>query len=355
MTTGYVYDPIFLKHTLKGHPENAQRLAAIMAGLEEHDLLEVLHKIPSRAATKDEIKLVHRDLYIKQIKEISRFNGRYFDADTYTNRYTYSAAAVAAGSLIDLTLAVLEGEVANGFALVRPPGHHATYETAKGFCIFNNIALATQIACQQPGIERIAIVDFDVHHGNGTQDFSEEAPHILFISSHQYPLFPGTGGLQEIGRGEGRGTVVNLPLPAGVGDVGFRTLYTDVVIPMLQRFQPHLMLVSAGYDAHWRDPLAGLSLSLMGFAWIGQALVSVAEALCEGRIIFTLEGGYDLDVLSLGVVNTVKALLGRDDFVDPIGHSPWDEPDITERLAVIKDLHNMLSSDSAPSSGSMAT
>jgi acetoin utilization deacetylase AcuC-like enzyme len=351
MTTGYVYDPIFLKHTQKGHPENAQRLAAIMAELEENDLLDELDKIPSRVATPDELTCVHRDLYIKQIKEISRYNGRYFDADTYTNRYTYSAATVAAGSMIDLTQAMLEGEIKNGFALVRPPGHHATYDAAKGFCIFNNIALAAQIASQQSDIERVAIVDFDVHHGNGTQDFSEEAPHILFISSHQYPLFPGTGSLQEIGRNAGQGTVINLPLSAGVGDGGFRRLYTDVVAPAVRRFQPQLMLVSAGYDAHWRDPLAGLSLSLTGFAWLSQMLVDLAEALCDGRIIFTLEGGYDLEVLSLGVANTIKSLLGREDFADPIGESPWEEPDITEYLAAVKELHgSALFKDSALSS-----
>ena len=341
VTSGYIYDPIFLKHTQPGHPESAQRLQAILAKLESSSLLASLQHIPSRAATLEELSYVHPVSYIQQIKEISQSGGGHLDPDTYTTPETYDAAATAVGSLIDLTLAVIDDQLKNGFALVRPPGHHALPNRAMGFCIFSNVAIAAKAAQLQRDLERVAIVDFDVHHGNGTQAIFEEEPSVLYISSHQYPYYPGTGSLKEIGQGKGKGTIVNFPLPGGVGDKGFQTLYTEVLIPVMRQFKPQLIIVSAGYDCHWNDPLADLGLSLTGIAWISQALVNLANELCAGKIVFALEGGYNLKVLRLGVANSIKALLDRDDFTDPLGESPRHEPDLKEYLAEIKRIHRL--------------
>jgi len=341
MSTGYTYDPIFLKHTYPGHPEGAQRLEAIQQGLDKADLWSNLHQIPSRAATEEELSYVHPASYQAQIKTISENGGGFLDPDTYTTAYSYQAAVVAVGSLIDLTLAVLDGELTNGFALIRPPGHHATHDRAMGFCLFNNIAIAAKVAQHQRGIERLAIVDFDVHHGNGTQDILEADPKALFFSTHQYPHYPGSGRADELGQGEARGTKINFPLPAGVGDEGFKQLYLEVLIPIMRRFQPQFLLISAGYDAHWDDPLANLGLTLSGMAWISQTLVELAEEMCHGRIVFVLEGGYHLDVLSHGVNNSIRALLKRTDFTDPLGQSLWPEPDMSTYIQEMKALHKL--------------
>jgi len=341
ITTGYVYDPIFLKHTQPGHPESAQRLKAILAELESSGVLASLRQIPSRAATLEELSYVHPISHIERAKQISQAGGGYFDPDTYATRDTYDAAVTAVGSLIDLTLAVIDGQVNDGFAFIRPPGHHAMPDGAMGFCIFSNVAIAAKAVQLQRGLERVAIVDFDVHHGNGTQAIFEADPTVLYTSTHQYPHYPGTGSLREIGRGKGEGFTVNFPLPAGVGDGGFQKIYTEALIPVMRRFNPQLILVSAGYDCHWNDPLASLGLSLTGMAWISQTLVKLAEEVCTGKIVFALEGGYNLDVLSVGVANSVKALLGRDDFTDPLGKSPRREPDLTEYLAEVKKIHHI--------------
>ncbi len=339
--TGYGYDPIFLKHTQRGHPESDRRLEAIMAKLRSSGLLELLEQIPSRAATMEELTYIHPTQYVERIQALSEAGGGHLDPDTYTTSDTYAAAAVAAGSLIDLTLAVVAGELKNGFAFVRPPGHHAMPDRGMGFCIFNNVAIAAKAAQKQRDIERIAIVDFDVHHGNGTQAVFEKDPRVLYHSSHQYPYYPGTGSLREVGYDEGKGTIINFPLPSGTGDESFQALYREVLIPAMRRFDPQLILVSAGYDNHWEDMLASLGLSLTGQTWISQTLITLAEELCEGKIVFTLEGGYNLHVLEEGVANSVKALLGRDDFVDSIGKSPQREPDLTEYLKEVKKIHNI--------------
>ncbi len=340
MNTGYVYDPIFLKHTYFGHPENAQRLEAIDQALHKADLWSSLQQVPSRRATEDELGYIHPGPYQSQIKTISQRGGGMLDMDTYTTAESYPAAATAAGSLIDLTLAVLEERLKNGFALVRPPGHHAVSNRAMGFCLFSNIAIAAK-AAQRRGIERIAIVDFDVHHGNGTQDVLNTDPNVLFFSTHQYPHYPGTGRADELGLGEAKGTMVNFPLSVGVGDAGFKQLYTEILIPLIRRFEPQLILVSAGYDCHWDDPLAQLGLTLRGLAWISQTLIDLAKELCQGKIVFTLEGGYHLEVLGHGVSNSIKALLGRADFTDPLGESPWPEPNLRTYIKEMKRLHKL--------------
>lgn len=341
MPTGYVFDEICTKHNLAGHPENARRLTAVMDYLANANLLPALTPAPCRPASREELLRCHHPRYIQLVEETSRGGGGMLDPDTYTNEFSYEAAIKSVGGLIDLTAAVLEGKLDNGFALVRPPGHHATYSRAMGFCLFANVALAARAARFDYGLERVAIIDFDVHHGNGTQAILDEDPSILFVSSHQYPYYPGTGALGEIGRGEARGTKVNLPLKPYVGDAGFSQLYGEVVFPLLRRFQPELILVSAGFDAHWDDPLASLGLSLTGYHWLTRRLVDLAGELCAGRIVFTLEGGYNLQVLAPGVGNVFRVLLGQAELDDPLGLSPWPEPDVVGLLAELKRSHNL--------------
>jgi acetoin utilization deacetylase AcuC-like enzyme len=267
------------------------------------------------------------------------------DGDTYVSAGSYQAALMAAGGLIEAVGAVLDGRVDNAFALVRPPGHHAmpgqSVSHGNGFCLLNNVAIAAQAARLDRGVERVLIVDFDVHHGNGTQAMTEADPTIGFISTHQYPYYPGTGAARDIGRGPGEGTVVNIPLSPGMGDGIFRQVYEQVVIPVARRFAPGLILVSAGYDAHWDDPLAGLGLSLTGYAWIARTLVKLAGDLCGGRIVFTLEGGYHLDVLGYGVLNTFHALLGDDAVEDPLGPLRLPEPNVGDYVAALRELHGL--------------
>ncbi len=339
--TGYVYDPLFLKHTQPHHPESARRLEVILSRLEADDLLSAMQEIPVRQATPEELTSVHPEPFIRRVEDISRSGGGMLDPDTYANEFTYPAAVTAAGSLIELTLSVLDGRVNNGYALIRPPGHHATRTQSMGFCIFNNVALAAQVAHLVRRLERVAIVDFDVHHGNGTQDIFEEDAGVFYISTHQHPLYPGTGGLRETGRGKGKGYTLNLPLPAGVGDEGFNRLYREIIFPLLHRFQPQLLLISAGYDAHWNDPLSDMGLSLTGLARISQMLVEQAQTLCQGRIVFTLEGGYHPVALSIGVANSIKALLGRSDFLDPLGKATVPEPDLHDYLQEVKKIHRL--------------
>ncbi len=222
LLTGIAYNPIFLKHDQPGHPENAKRLESILNELEKKDLLDKVSQLKSRSAETDEIKVCHTNEYIEYVKEFCENGGGYLDPDTYSNSYSFNAAVTAVGSSIDLTKAVIRGDLKNGFALLRPPGHHALSNRSMGFCLFGNIAIAAKVALTQPGIKKVAIVDFDVHHGNGTQALVGDDPNILFISTHQYPFYPGTGSIREIGNGKAEGTIINIPLQAGVGDNGFQ-------------------------------------------------------------------------------------------------------------------------------------
>jgi acetoin utilization deacetylase AcuC-like enzyme len=250
---------------------------------------------------------------------------------------------MAAGGLVEATRAVLDGDVDNAFGLVRPPGHHALHARGMGFCLFNNVAVAARYALAERGLHRVLILDFDVHHGNGTQDEFEADPSVLYISTHQYPHYPMTGTLEETGRRDGRGSVVNVPLHGGIGDMGFSRIFTEVVGPVAWRFQPELILVSAGYDAHWDDPLASMLLSIAGYTAIARALRELAEELCAGRLVFTLEGGYHLQALAYAILNTFGVLLGDDEWplVDPLGPSPHRERPADDVIARVKQIHSL--------------
>ncbi len=341
MTTGYVYDPLYLAHNLPGHPEHAGRLQRIMTVLEERGMLSRLTAIAPRPATVEELQRVHTRGHIDNVRSMSERGGGHLDPDTYVNASSYQAACVAAGGLLAAVEALLDGRIDNGFALLRPPGHHALSNRAMGFCLFNNVAVAARHALTLAGVERVWIADFDVHHGNGTQAMFERDPDVYYFSTHQYPFYPGSGHWQEVGGGAGAGTVLDVPLPAGAGDAGMGRVYAELVWPLVRRFRPALILVSAGYDAHWQDPLAAMQLSLAGYAALADELVEMARQLCGGRILFVLEGGYHLDVLAYGVLNTFYALLGDPTRVDPLGAARRGEPDITSLLQALKALHHL--------------
>ena len=341
MSTAYVYHPIYLAHDLPSHPENARRLQRILDTLEREGVLARLVHLEPRPATIEELTRVHRAEHVARVEKKAQAGGGYLDSDTYMTADSFEAACMAAGGLVRAVEAVLSGEITNGFALVRPPGHHATPERSMGFCIFNNVAVGARAALASGDAERVLIVDFDVHHGNGTQAIFERDPAVFYVSTHQYPFYPGTGDWREIGFGEGEGTVLDVPLPVGVGDAGFAQVFAELVWPLAERFDPDLILVSAGYDAHWNDPLAFMNLSLTGYAWLGQDLVKMAGQLCDGRIVFALEGGYQLDVLAYGVLNACSAMLGEDMISDPFGPSPQAERPIDALIAQLAEVHGL--------------
>jgi acetoin utilization deacetylase AcuC-like enzyme len=343
MATGYVYEPIYLEHDLPGHPENQRRLRTILSVLEQYQMLERLTKIPAEPVSPERLERVHSSRYVEQVQQLARRGGGHLDMDTYVRPASYDAALMAAGGLVEATRCVLEGEVANAFALVRPPGHHALRSRGMGFCLFNNVAIAARYALSEHGVERVLIVDFDVHHGNGTQDEFDSDPDVMFISTHQYPHYPGTGHWRETGQGAGAGSIFNVPLGGGVGDEGFARILEEVVAAAAWRFQPQLILVSAGYDAHWDDPLASLQLSIGGYTAVAQALKDLADDLCDGRLVLTLEGGYLPKALSYSILNSFAALLGDEEWglVDPLGPSPYRESPVDEVIARVLQAHGM--------------
>jgi len=347
LTTAYCYDPLFLEHDLPGHPESRVRLERVLRTLTDEGLLARMTPIQPRPAAFDLLTRIHQEPYLAALKHLAARGGGQIDADTYVGSRSYDVAVLAAGGVIELVRAVLSGRTRNGIALVRPPGHHATSESGMGFCLINNIAAAAQAALDGegsavPALKRVMIVDWDVHHGNGTQDIFYDSSQVLFFSTHQYPYYPGSGHWREIGDGAGRGYTVNVPLPAGVGDTGFARIYDEVLTPTAERFQPELILVSAGYDAHWDDPLAGLRLSLDGFWHLAKAVVALADKLCQGRLVVTLEGGYNLAVLSHGVADTCRVLLGDNaPGPDPLGPSAWPKHPIDDVLRAVRQIHGL--------------
>lgn len=342
MATAYVYHPLYLAHRLRGHPERPERLERVMETLEREEMLERLVELEPAPATEAEIELVHSADHLRRVQQVAARGGGHLDPDTYVNERSYEAAMLAVGGVNTALRAVLRGEIDNAFCLVRPPGHHATPDRGMGFCLFNNVAVATRVVQQQNGLERVLIVDFDVHHGNGTQDIFSQDPSVLYFSTHQYGFFyPGTGHWRETGRRQGEGTTLNVPLPAGVGDAGYTAVFRSLLWPVAERFRPQLLLVSAGFDAHWSDSLASMQLSLTGYAHLVHELCAIAQALCDGRVVFALEGGYHLDVLAFGVLNTFYALLGDDKIVDPIGPSPTDEVSVEQLVTELCQFHKL--------------
>ena len=344
MKVGFVYDPIYLKHDTGQHVENARRLEAIISHLEQTGLKQQLTPIKPRPATVEELSLVHHEQYISYIREVAQKGGGWLDADTVMSPNSYDAALYATGGVIEATEAVMNGEVASAFALIRPPGHHATPQRAMGFCLFNNVAVATKYALARYGLERILIIDFDVHHGNGTQEAFYDNPQVLYVSTHLYPFYPGTGGIDETGSGEAEGTTINIPLPSGCGDAEYEQVFAQIAAPAAKRFKPQLILASAGYDPHWTDELALMQVSVSGFARVVKIVKELADELCNGRLVFSLEGGYNLAALAASVKATFDVLLGNTDIEDRLGPPPnrIAAPDLTQLIKAIKEINTLL-------------
>lgn len=299
---GYLYDDIFLAHQMPpGHPESSDRLKAINDALRKSSCWEDLIHIDPKKAGKEDILAVHTGPYYERVL---KFTG-YFDADTYISDRSVEAAHVAAGAVVDAVRHCRDGKIDRAFCAVRPPGHHAEKDRAMGFCIFNNVAIGARYA-QKLGYSRVFIVDFDVHHGNGTQHIFEEDDSVFYFSTHEFPHYPGTGGDMERGRGRGTGFTYNIPMHHGSGDKDFYSAYHDYLPPKVRDFGPDIILVSAGYDLHARDPLAGLRVTNEGIRSIVRSIIGSCPSVPQ---VFCLEGGYNLFSLSDSVVITIEELL----------------------------------------------
>lgn len=305
MTVSVVRDPIYAAHDPgAGHPESPARVRAIDAALRASDL--ALHEIPARPATREELARVHTPAYLDQLHAL-RGRSASLDPDTHLSPRSVDAALAAAGGTIELVRAVARGEAPPGLALVRPPGHHALGDRAMGFCLINNVAVAAQALRAEGLAERIAIYDFDVHHGNGTEAIFYGDPNVLYCSTHQWPFYPGTGARDDTGRGRGEGATLNVPLPEGTGDARMIEVTLDVLGPRLVDFAPDLILISAGFDPYEDDPLGGFQVTVSGFRELALRWRDLAERLTGGKIAGVLEGGYDLDGLGASVTALLEA------------------------------------------------
>jgi acetoin utilization deacetylase AcuC-like enzyme len=339
MTTAIINNPLQATHDEPSHVECAARLDAIVSALDKSGLRADLVELVAQPASEAQILAVHERRLLEFLRAAASRDPQWLGPDTYIMPGSWDAARMAAGAAATAVEAVLTGRVTNAFALIRPPGHHATPSQPMGFCLLNNIAIAARHALDTLGIERVAIVDFDVHHGNGTQDCFYDDGRVLFCSTHASPLYPGTGAVDDVGLEDGYGTTLNLPLPYQTGDVGFQQIYDQVLLPALRRFAPQLILVSAGYDAHWDDPLGPLALSINGYAALTQRLAALADEQCGGKLVLVLEGGYSQAALAGGVIASLHVLLGRDPGIDPLGPASRAEPDISMLIRRVLDRH----------------
>jgi len=343
MKTGYVYDPIFLKHDAGEHPENRGRLEAIVRHLEETGLADELALVKPRAATADELALVHDKRYIAAVKGLCEKGGGWLDTDTFASIRSYEAATYAAGGLLEALDKIFSGELNYAFGLVRPPGHHALSRQAMGFCLFNNIAVAARYATYKYELDRVMIIDFDVHHGNGTQEIFYSNHRVSYLSVHQSPHYPGTGDIKESGRGMGRGTNVNIPLPAGCGDIEYLRAFREVIEPFARRFKPELILVSAGYDVLGEDSTGSMEVTAPGIAKITAIIKGLADELCQGRLLFSLEGGYELKSLASSIAATFYVLTDSRKAEAMMDEPPHrlGAPDIDDIIAEVREVHQL--------------
>ncbi|MGA2260386.1 MAG: histone deacetylase [Acidobacteriota bacterium] len=305
---GFLIDDRFRLHkTGSRHPESPHRLDCIQQALDDLGAAERWRRIEARAARPDQLEMVHRRTYIERVKRASEMAPSFLDMDTPVSAASFEIALLATGSVLACVDAICAGEIDRAFSFVRPPGHHAEPDRAMGFCLFNNVALAAAHLRLEHKLDRVAIVDIDVHHGNGTQASFYGDPNVLFISTHQYPFYPGTGDIRQIGIQDGWGYTLNFPLPAGTGDSVFVPIYSRIVSSVLDQYRPQFILVSAGFDALLGDPLGGLCVSAAGFASVAASLSKAADRCCGGRICFVLEGGYS----SAGLQECTKAVMAE--------------------------------------------
>ncbi len=343
MKVGLVYDPIYLEHDTGDHVENAVRLEQTIELLEKSGVKQQLVEVPPEPASVEDLLSVHSAEHIARIEEVAKSGRGWLDADTVVSTGSYQAALYAAGGVLKATEAVMSGKVDSAFALVRPPGHHATRREAMGFCLFNNIAIAARQSIRKHDLNRVLIVDFDVHHGNGTQDTFYSDPRVLYFSVHQHPLYPGTGEVGEVGLGWGQDTIVNVPLPPWCGDDQYLQVFQQILVPAARRFRPEIIMVSAGYDAHWADEISLMQVTISGFSQMASILKQLASELCQGRLVFALEGGYHISALAYSVKATLEILLGKLQIEDPLGKSAYGRkaPEIKGILQEVKTAHKL--------------
>jgi acetoin utilization deacetylase AcuC-like enzyme len=319
----FFYPENHAAHYEHGHPERPERIETIRKALIEPGWWDAYPHLDPVEPADEVLSAIHEMNYLR-ILETTSSQGRHLDMDTYTTTASWQLALNAAGGALAVAESVWQRQAARGFALCRPPGHHATSNRGMGFCLLNNIALAAEYLQQMFGAQKLAIIDLDLHHGNGTQDIFWRRGDVLYISTHQSPHYPGTGLLRETGSGAGEGATANFPMPPMTGDQGFQTVMEEGIIPLLNRFGPEMLLVSYGFDTHWRDPLGNLLLSAGGYASLVASLTQWADQNCGGKIMLVLEGGYDLEAAVACGVGVTAALL-REDWKDPLGPAPYPE------------------------------
>ena len=308
-----MHDERFLEHDPGfGHPERSERLSTSIAHLEKQPWFQHLERVAAAPAERRWVQNIHGDTYIERARAVCAAGAPFLDVtDVGVCERSYDVALLAAGGLMAVADRVVAGELRNGFVMARPPGHHAESDMALGFCLLNNVAITARYLQQHHGLGKILILDWDVHHGNGTQHSFEDDPSILYASTHQYPYYPGTGARSETGIGRGAGATVNCPMPAGAGDEEYRQAFTERILPAIDAFAPEFVIVSAGFDAHVDDPLANICLSTEFFGWMSARVMEIAEKHCAGRLVSLLEGGYNINKLPLCVDEHLQVLTGR--------------------------------------------
>ncbi len=311
MPTGVIVSDDFRKHDSgRGHPESPHRMDAVFRAIRAPDLAAKLEVVDPKPAEKEHILLVHWERLYDEVLATRGKERTYLDSDTVASPATAEVAHLAVGSVLTGIDRVMEGKLENAFAFLRPPGHHAKPDKAMGFCFFNNVAVGAMYALKRYQLRRVLVIDFDVHHGNGTQKAFYTSPEVLYLSTHQSPHYPGTGGIHETGKDEGEGYTLNVPMPAGMGDREYLRIFREVLVPVGLEYRPELVLVSAGFDAHRDDPLGGMELSSAGYAAITVEILRLAREACGGRTVFALEGGYQLRALEESIAAVLRVLTG---------------------------------------------
>lgn len=340
MKTGIAYSEKYLQHNLgPGHPERPERLKSTIKSLTDNGILDKVELVDPPKAKISELKLAHDPHYIDKVRKLSK-SGRMIDLDTPTNKDTFDLALLSAGGALELGQRITNHELNNGFALIRPPGHHATKNKGGGFCYFNNIAITARKLIKNKEINRVLIFDIDAHHGNGTQDIFYWNNDVLYISLHQSgkTLYPGSGFPKEIGDEEGKGFTVNIPFPPGSSDDSYTTALKEFFIPLSNQFDPDFIMVSTGLDAHARDPLTQLQLSSNGYELLTNTAIGQAKKICDGKILFVLEGGYTVEVVAESVSKTIETLLNYEPMTIPESKSSPHFDEIKENLKPYWDL-----------------
>jgi acetoin utilization deacetylase AcuC-like enzyme len=314
MSTGFLYDERFLDHDPgPGHPERGERLSRTLDHLRAQPWFAELAPVEARRAEPEWVATIHTESLVQRAEAACRAGEPWLDcADVGISADSFDVALLTAGGALALADRMMAGEIDNGFSLCRPPGHHAERDMALGFCLFNSVAIAARYLQRRHGLDKILVLDWDVHHGNGTQHSFEDDPSVLYVSTHQYPYYPGTGAASETGVGRGAGATVNCPMPAGAGDADYQRAFQERILPAIEAFRPEAVLLSAGFDAHAADPLAGIQLTTECFGWMTERMLEVADRHADGRLLSLLEGGYNVDVLPKCVALHLGMLAGKE-------------------------------------------